>query len=82
MKNLGIYQLVNKINGKIYIGKSIDLLSRIRSHKYSKQNFYICRAIRKYGVMQNRHVYFLVDERTLVLVKSIRDILHLKEIAC
>jgi group I intron endonuclease len=53
----GIYKIENLINGKVYIGKSIDIDNRIRNHKSesfnSKSNAYdtaIHRAIRKYGV--------------------------------
>jgi group I intron endonuclease len=48
----GIYLLRNKINNKIYIGKSINLYKRIYRHKNdSKYNnsIYICLAINKYG---------------------------------
>lgn len=48
-----IYEFVNKINGKIYIGQTKDFKSRVRCHRhnsksYKKTNpFY--NAIRKYG---------------------------------
>ena len=32
MENIGIYQIVNKINGKSYIGSSINLKYRKYSH--------------------------------------------------
>lgn len=53
----GIYKVVNKINNKIYIGKSKDLRTRLRAHHTEPFNtnadmynslFY--RAIRKYGI--------------------------------
>lgn len=53
----GIYKIENLINGKVYIGKSIDIDNRIRNHKSESfnpiSNSYdtaIHRAIRKYGV--------------------------------
>lgn len=44
----GVYLLVNNINGKIYVGKSVNLKERILAHKNSKKSV-IGRAIRKYG---------------------------------
>ena len=53
----GIYKIENLINGKIYIGKSVDIDNRIRNHKSESfnpiSNAYdtaIHRAIRKYGI--------------------------------
>ena len=48
-----IYKFENKINGKVYIGQTIQKLSkRISSHKYPSGNKYlpIDSAIRKYGI--------------------------------
>lgn len=53
----GIYKIENLINGKVYIGKSVDIKSRLQNHKsesFNKNsNAYdtaIHRAIRKYGI--------------------------------
>lgn len=53
----GIYKIENLINGKIYIGKSIDIQKRFRSHindsfneNKSSYEHLIHKAIRKYGV--------------------------------
>ena len=53
----GIYCLENKINGKKYIGQSINIWARFLAHKYESNNpklaaynFNISRAIRKYGL--------------------------------
>lgn len=54
---IGIYKITNKINGKIYVGQSIDIDRRWKEHRWdcvnpnvtdynSKKN----RALRKYGV--------------------------------
>lgn len=46
---LGIYQIKNKINNKIYIGKSIDIEKRWYAHKYSNK-IVIHKSIKKYGI--------------------------------
>lgn len=53
---VGIYKMTNKINGKIYIGQSIDIEKRIKEHfwkatntKDVSYNSAIHQAIRKYG---------------------------------
>lgn len=51
---IGIYKIRNKINGKIYIGKSVNLQSRKNSHFYllRKQkhgNIHLQRSFNKYG---------------------------------
>lgn len=45
----GIYRIINLINGKIYIGRSVNLKSRKSKHKTSITNTIISRAIQKYG---------------------------------
>ena len=52
---IGIYIIKNNVNGKIYIGKSIDIEKRWKEHirhskdEYSKSKPAIHRAINKYG---------------------------------
>lgn len=53
----GIYKIENLINGKVYIGKSINIQKRFKSHindsfneNKSSYNHLIHKAIRKYGV--------------------------------
>lgn len=49
---MGIYLLRNKLSNKIYIGKSVHLHARMRSHKWSKkskESSHIINAIKKYG---------------------------------
>ena len=46
----GIYKIENLLNGKSYIGQSIEIERRFSKHKSAKDDFYIHRAIRKYGV--------------------------------
>lgn len=46
----GIYKITNLINGKIYIGSSVDLYSRYRNHFYNyEHNIYLKRAFIKHG---------------------------------
>ncbi|MBR4641684.1 MAG: GIY-YIG nuclease family protein [Selenomonadaceae bacterium] len=42
-----IYLLLNTINGKMYVGQTINLRSRITAHKCGDR--YVDRAIKKYG---------------------------------
>lgn len=57
MKQIGIYKIENKINGKVYIGQSVDIKRRFRTHRYNAYNdenkdvydLYLYTAIRKYG---------------------------------
>jgi group I intron endonuclease len=48
-----IYEFVNKINGKVYVGQAKDFKSRLRCHKYhtksNKKNSPFYAALRKYG---------------------------------
>ena len=53
MKIQGIYKIINCINGKVYIGQSIDIEKRFKEHKYNiKTNIKhpLYKAIRKYDV--------------------------------
>lgn len=54
---IGIYKIENLINGKVYIGKSINIEDRWKKHHYkpfypqgNQYNSAIYRAIRKYGL--------------------------------
>ena len=46
----GIYKVTNKINGKVYIGQSVDIGRRWRQHMTAEDDFYFHKAIQKYGV--------------------------------
>ena len=56
----GIYKIENLLNGKSYIGQSIEIEQRFAKHKCSKDDFYIHRAIRKYGV--NNFSFEILEE--------------------
>lgn len=46
----GIYKITNKLNGKCYIGQSVDIYNRWHEHKYADcKDSVIHRAIKKYG---------------------------------
>ena len=52
--NIGIYKITNKINNKCYIGQSVNLESRIKSHKsmlkhHNEDNNLLNKATKKYG---------------------------------
>lgn len=54
---VGIYKITNKVNGKLYIGQSINIAQRWKAHKTRPFNFNstqyespLYRAIRKYGL--------------------------------
>ena len=52
--SIGIYKITNKINNKCYIGQSVNLESRIRSHKsmlkhHNEDNDLLNKATQKYG---------------------------------
>ena len=53
----GIYKIENKLNGKIYIGKSVNILERFNTHKRNAFNTksleydkVLYKAFRKYGI--------------------------------
>lgn len=46
----GIYKITNQINGKSYIGQSIDIATRWRNHKTALDDYAIHCAFRKYGL--------------------------------
>jgi group I intron endonuclease len=48
-KKAGIYKFTCIENGKVYIGKSVDIRSRLNYHKRSKGGYYFQNALFKYG---------------------------------
>ena len=67
MKKIGIYKIENKVNGKVYIGQSVDIGNRLRQHRYRAFNqkdektysLYLYAAIRKYG--KDNFTYSIVE---------------------
>ena len=62
-RNGCIYLITNPINGKVYVGQTLDYKKRMNGHKYSGKNpkHYFCNAIRKYG-WENFTKEILIDE--------------------
>lgn len=60
----GIYKITNTINGKIYIGQSVDINARWNVHKnkckFVKYNSHFYSAIRRYGI--DNFVFEIVAE--------------------
>lgn len=59
----GIYKIENKVNGKIYIGQSVDVYRRLKKHIWdikNENNQYLYRAFRKYGI--ENFTYELIEE--------------------
>lgn len=74
-----IYIATNKVNGKVYIGKTkFSLNARKRMHERSKKNFLFCRALRKHGV-DNFEWKILVKDvrRNIVLNRLERHYIYL-----
>lgn len=57
----GIYKLVNTKNGKIYIGSSINMRNRIRTHNYELRN----------GIHVNKHLQRAYDKGSIFNIKLI-----------
>lgn len=66
----GIYKMTNLINGKIYIGLSVNIETRIYNHywgafhiKNKEYDSYLSRAIRKYG--KDNFTYEIIETCTI-----------------
>ena len=62
-RNGCIYLITNPINGKVYVGQTLDYKNRMSAHKYSSKNpkYYFSRAIHKYG-WENFTKEILIDD--------------------
>lgn len=61
----GIYKITNKINGKIYVGSSCDIVRRWRDHKSHlkrgvHRNIYLQRAVAKDGI--DNFIFEILEE--------------------
>lgn len=74
-KKCGIYLIKNLINGKVYIGKSINIARRLRSHKSSltirkskEENSHFIASWHKYG--ENNFSYIVLEECSIESLKE------------
>jgi group I intron endonuclease len=83
-----VYKLTNKLNSKVYIGKSLDALKRLRIHikiakggkeKYPRKFHAIHAAISKYGI-ENFYFEILheVDSEEQAFELETKEVLYLK----
>lgn len=57
----GFYLIVNMLNNKAYIGKSMDYMARLKQHTYKSNNrTEIDKAINEFGI--NSFKYYLLDD--------------------
>ena len=71
----GIYKIVNKINGKIYIGSSVNMKQRWQSHKYHLRrgvhhNPYLQNSWNKYGEDSFEHVVLFECEKNILTIEE------------
>lgn len=65
LNKVGIYAIINMINNKIYIGKSINIYQRMKEHitrlntKNKDENIHLIRAWHKYG--KNNFKYIVLE---------------------
>lgn len=79
---VGIYKITNKINGKIYIGQSTNIMKRWNQH-YSntfsenpeRQNNLLHKAIKKYGIT---NFYFEIEELCDINLLNEKEIEYIK----
>ena len=58
---IGIYKITNLINGKIYIGQSVDINKRWRQHKRNSQI-----KGREYDKLKNVRVNYLTKKKFII----------------
>lgn len=80
-----VYKITNKINGKSYIGQTLNLNKRLRDHRYSAKHLYpsnagqpIVKAIREFG-FENFDVDVLFTSEVFEDKRELKKLLHEKE---
>lgn len=78
---IGIYKITNLVNGKVYIGQSVNIEKRFIAHKnvafnknYKSYNYPLYRAIRKYGL---ENFSFDVLEECTMSELNLKEILYI-----
>ena len=64
----GIYKIENILNGKIYIGQSIEIERRWQKHLNANDDFLIHKAIRKYG--KENFKFSIIEECDISLLNE------------
>lgn len=77
-KIIGIYKITNKINGKVYIGQSINIYTRWQEHlrlakASNKKSSIISKAINKYGI-ENFNFEILLSYNSKEISKEILNL--------
>lgn len=74
----GIYKIENKINGKVYIGQSVDVYRRLKKHiwEIGSNNNVLYKAFRKYGI--ENFTYELIEECDIDKLDE-REIYYIKK---
>lgn len=86
---VGIYKITNNVNGKVYIGQSVDVESRLRSHKrdlinnkhYNARlqadfNLFGCEAFVSEIIYKCRSVYLNQAEKYFIALYNATDTEH------
>lgn len=73
---IGIYKIENKINGKVYIGQSRDILRRWRQHKVCRLQYPLYLAFQKYGI---ENFEFTVLEECSVDLLNGRELYYIQK---
>lgn len=73
-----VYKFTNLINGKVYIGQTINEKRRLKEHKFCKNDFYFHRAINKYG--WKSFAYEVLETITATSSEKLRNKLNEREI--
>lgn len=75
----GIYKIENKINGKVYIGQSVDVYRRLKKHIWDLKNnngSVLYKALKKYGI--ENFIYELIEECNIDKLDE-REIYYIKK---
>lgn len=83
----GIYKIENKTNGKVYIGKSLNIYNRFRTHKWAlrqkdnadgRTNKLLFYAVKKYGI--DNFTFDILEQLNITDRPEDRDLLSKREL--